>query len=263
MLANRIVNLGGPVFAFRTREVSGRPSAEVARGFVLADGAFGLSALKQAIDGLDGKVPAALQNRLYAALAEQLRRVTPWFLAHIPPDAALAETTALIRAGTEALRRTLAPREDEKTRIAEFAAAGVPEALAADIAVLPRLAAAPDIALLARDSKTELGEVAALYFALGARLGLDRLRALAAKLSPTEHWDRLALRRLLDDLSAAQRGIAAPLLAESGAEPLEKWIEVKAPALARTRAFLAVLEESGELSIAKLMLASSQIQGLV
>jgi glutamate dehydrogenase len=263
MLANRIVNLGGPVFAFRMREMSGRSSAEVARGFVLADGAFGLSALKQAIDALDGKIPAALQNRLYAALAEQLRRVTPWFLAHIAPDAGLAEAIALIRAGTEALRGTLTPREEEKTLIAEFAAAGVPEALATDIVLLPRLAAAPDIALLARDGKAEAGRVAALYFDLGARLGLDRLRTLAAKLSPSEHWDRLALRRLLDDLSAAQRGVAAALLAESGAEPLEKWIEAKGPALARTRALLAALEESGELSIAKLMLASSQIQGLV
>ena len=85
---------------------------------------------------------------------------------------------------------------------------------------------------------------------------------LAGKLSLPEHWDRLALRRLLDDLSAAQRGIAAALLAESGADPLEKWIAAKAPALARTRAFLAALEESGELSIAKLMLSSSQIQNL-
>jgi len=131
-----------------------------------------------------------------------------------------------------------------------------------DIALLPQLTAAPDIALLAHDAGADPGKVAALYFALGARLGLDRLRGLAAKLAPAEHWDRLALRRLLDDLSAAQRGIARTLLAGSGQDALEGWAKSHAPALQRTRAFLAALEESGELSIAKLMLASSQIQGL-
>src|ERR1700760_939154 len=54
-LANRIVNLAGPVFAARMREMSGASGAEVARAFVVAEGAFGLEALKKRIDALDGK----------------------------------------------------------------------------------------------------------------------------------------------------------------------------------------------------------------
>ena len=53
VLINGIVNLAGPVFVLRTREVTGLSSAQVARGFVLGDGAFGLSALKARIDALD------------------------------------------------------------------------------------------------------------------------------------------------------------------------------------------------------------------
>ena len=43
---------------------------------------------------------------------------------------------------------------------------------------------------------------------------------------------------------------------------MEEWSADNAEALARTREFLAAMEASGDLSVAKLMLASSQIQKL-
>jgi glutamate dehydrogenase len=101
---------------------------------------------------------------------------------------------------------------------------------------------------------------------LGARLGLDRLRMLAAKLTLPEHWDRLALRRLLESLSATQRGLARILLKEGAHDApaaVDAWAAAHAASLERTRAFLSAMESSGELSIAKLMLASSQIQTLI
>src|SRR5262249_43537527 len=53
VLANRIVNLGGPLFVHRMKESSGAGDARVARAFIVADGGFGLSALKARIDALD------------------------------------------------------------------------------------------------------------------------------------------------------------------------------------------------------------------
>ena len=126
VLINALVNLTGPVFVQRMRELSGQGAAEVARGFVLADGAFGLSALKTRIDALDGKADAKVQNRLYADIADQFRRVTPWFLAHVPADAPIADTVALHRAGVEALRQSYTPNEADTAHIAELAKAGVP-----------------------------------------------------------------------------------------------------------------------------------------
>ncbi|HEU0161647.1 MAG TPA: NAD-glutamate dehydrogenase [Rhizomicrobium sp.] len=260
VLVNRLVNLAGPAFALRMREISGLTGAGVTRGFVLTDDAFGLSALKARIDALDGKVNAQIQIRLYADIADQFRRVTPWFLAHVPGDAPIAETGALYRAGVEALRQNHAPTPEEQARIAELAQADVPDDLARDMALLGALAAAPDIALLAGQSGRAMTDVTRLYFTLGETLGLDRLRALAGRLLPPDHWDRLALRRLWEDLAAAQRSIAGRLLAEGG--NTADWATAHADALDRTRAFLATLEGSGDLSVAKLMLASSQIQSL-
>jgi len=191
--------------------------------------------------------------------------VTPWFLAHGDSGDKLASVIALHRAGVAALRAGLKANDEDKARITEFGMAKMPEDLATDLGLLPRLAAAPDVTLLAHDAKAAPGAVAALYFALGSKLGLDRLRMLAVKLILPEHWDRLALRRLLDDLSAAQRGIARNLLdggTADGPAAVEQWADAHAAALERTRSFLAALESSGELSISKLMLASSQVQAL-
>jgi glutamate dehydrogenase len=260
VLINTIVNLAGPLFVLRTAEVTGLPGAAIARGFVLSDGAFGLSALKRRIDALDGKVDAKVQTQLYGAIADQFRRATRWFLAHVAQDAKIADASALYRAGVEALRQSHTLTDDDAAKIAVLTASGVPEDIARDVALLPALTSALDVALLAHDVELEPAKVAAIYFAVGDMLGLDRLRALAAKFSPPDHWDRLALRRLLDDLYAAQRRIARKLLA--GNSSAESWAKTHGEALTRMRGFLADLDASGELSVAKLMLASSQIQNL-
>jgi len=258
VLINAIINLAGPVFVLRAREVSGLSSAQVARGFVLSDGAFGLSALKTRIDALDLKVPADVQTHLYSEIVDQFRRATRWFLTHVHGEAPIADTVALYRAGVEALRGGYKFDEDDNKRLSEMTAAGVPEDLARDMVLLPSLIEAPDVALLAHDAGLAPEKVASLYFGLGEILGLDRLRALAAHFSPPEHWDRLALRRLLDDLSTVQRSIAKKLIDNGGT--IEDWAKKQDGALERTREFLKTLEASGELSVAKLMLASSQIQ---
>jgi glutamate dehydrogenase len=257
-------------------EMSGASGAEVARAFTLAEGAFGLEALKRRIDALDGKTEAQVQIRLYTEIAEILRRLGLWFLSHVPPKDDLAASIALYQAGAEALRTghqqfiSAGQKEELEARVARFIAPGVPDDLARDIALLPLLGVAPEIAQLARATSHDIAAVAALYFGVGAELGLDRLRLLAARISASEHWDRLAIRRLVDDLFAAQRALSQNLLAklpgtatpQDAAKALQAWAQSQADALARTKSFLAALETSGDLSIAKLTLANSQIHKL-
>jgi glutamate dehydrogenase len=264
VLVNRIINLAGPVFALRMRELSGQGDADTARAFTIVDGAFGLSALKVRIDTLDAKVAANVQLALYAAIAQHARRLTPWFLTHVETGPTLAETIALHRAGCEALQSSLALDADAQAQETAWRAAGVPEDIAHRLALLPALAAAPDIALLAHKEKQPVPHVAALYFALGKISGADRLRGWSAALTPSQHWDRLALRRLNEDLSATQRALTHRLLATDGnGRPLETWSDKNATALARIHTFAKALEDGGDMSIAKVMLAASQVRSLV
>jgi glutamate dehydrogenase len=259
VLINAIVNLAGPVFVLRTREVTGLTAADVARGFVLSDGAFGLSTLKARIDAMDGKMDAGVQIELYGGIADQFRRATRWFLANEPLDAPIGETVLGYRASLEALRESYSLTKGDATRM-EALSKHVPEDLARDWTLMRHLAQALDVALLARETGRAPGQVASLYAALGSAIGLDRLRSLADKYSPPEHWDRLALRRLMDGLSRSQRAITVRLL--NNGTDVEAWIKAQGAVLERTRNFLQTLEASGDLSVAKLMLASSQIQNL-
>jgi glutamate dehydrogenase len=262
------------VFVARMKEMSGASGAEVARGFVVAEGAFGLEALRKRIDALDGKLPAAEQTGFYTEIAEILRRLGLWFVAHVGARDDLAAAIAHYRAGVEALRGRykdfISPEQAEETaaRIARFKNA--PPELARDIGLLPILGVAPEIALLARTDGHDIYCVAKLYFGVGGLIGLDRLRLLAGRIAPAEHWDRLAIRRLVDDLFAAQRALAQSLLTgmaktagpQDAAKALEDWAGKNADALGRTKSFLAALESSGDLSIAKLTLANSQVHKL-
>jgi len=168
----------------------------------------------------------------------------------------------------------VSPYEAQGTeeRIAELQKSGVPLDIAEDVAVLPLLAGAPEIVLLAELRKLPIDLVAGAYFALGAVIGLDRLRGLSQRIAGGEHWDRLAVRRIVDDLYAGQRGLTADALKSAdqsegdraaGAALAKAWADAHADTLARTKSFLGELERTGDLSIAKLTLANSQIHELV
>ncbi|HEY0302609.1 MAG TPA: hypothetical protein VGC36_14785, partial [Rhizomicrobium sp.] len=279
VLANRLVNLAGPVFVSRMKEMSGASGAQVARAFVVAEGAFGLAALKARIDALDGTIHANVQTGMYTDIAEILRRLGLWFITNVPANADLAATIALYRAGVENLRGTfnslVSPYEAQDTegRIRQLEDAGAPLDVAEDVAVLPLMSSAPEIAALARSRGLSLDLVAGAYFAMGATVGIDRLRGLAARIGAREHWDRLAIRRIADDLFAGQRALTAEALAAldaaksqgtrgEGADAVKAWATSRGETLERAKGFLDALERSGDLSIAKLTLANSQIREL-
>ncbi len=278
-LVNQIVNLAGPLFVARMKEMSGAPDARIARAFAAADGAFGLSALKVRIDSLDLHVKAQVQIGMYADIAEILRRLGLWFITNVPEDVDLAETIALYRAGTESLRGTFASlvssyeARDTEARIHELQAAGVPLDIAEDIGVLPLLGGAPEIALLARARQLNVDLVAGAYFAIGATVGIDRLKGLAQRINASGHWDRLAIRRIVDDFFASQRALTSDALTfldpaqkkgnrSDGAAAVAAWAEAHKDKLSRAKSFIAALEQQGEFSVAKLTLADSQIHEL-
>jgi glutamate dehydrogenase len=279
VLANRIVNLAGPVFVARMKEMTGASGDEVVRVSVVAEGAFGLSALKKEVDDLDGKVDAGIQISMYADIAELLRRLGLWFMANVPANADFASTIALYRDGIEKLKGTfeglVSPFEKQDTldRITELEQAGVPHAVADEIGALPLFGTAPEIAQLAYNKELSVDLVAGAYFTIGAEVGIDRLRGLSKRIIGLEHWDRLAIRRLNDDLFTAQRALTGDALAlldparkngtrVDGAAAAKEWVKRSQDKLARVKDFLAALEAAGDLSIAKLTLANSQIREL-
>ena len=233
--------------------------------------------MKARIDALDLKVDAGVQIRMYADITELLRRLGLWFLSNVPANADLSEIVARHRDGVNSLRGTFSSLVSEfeasgtEARIAELQEAGAPLDVAEDIAVLPLMGAAPEIIALAHARELSIDFVAGAYFAVGAAVGLDRLRGLAGRIGAGEHWDRLRSGALSMTFSQASarwppKRFRKTLAMARKAGPM---VQTQC-ANGRKRAPMKLLAPKafertgthGELSIAKLTLANSQIREL-
>jgi glutamate dehydrogenase len=277
VMGNDMVNRGGPVFVHRLKEASAGDAAALARAYTIALHAFGIDKLGDRINSLDNKVPAAVQNAMHAKLALHLMRQTLWFLRHVPANVAIADAIAPYAQGVDKLRgtfSTLVSRAEGKAiedTIAELRQAGVPDDLADDISVLPAIGATPDIARLSAETKLPLDMVAGAYFAAARTIGVDRLRLAAERMNLPEHWDRLAVRRLIDDLFVHQRALASRALAKGGPgddraagnAAVERWSQAHVEQVERVSALIGDLERSGKFTVARLALAAGQIRDLL
>ncbi|MCP5433005.1 MAG: NAD-glutamate dehydrogenase [Alphaproteobacteria bacterium] len=277
-IANDLVNMGGMTFVNRASETASVSVPTIARGYVAAREAFALAALHREINQLDIQISAEAQTELHLEVRNFLRRQTLWFVRHAPDGLDLGRTIAQYRPGLAELARTIdahvAGTDGERLhrRYAAFIEAGVPDATARAVVNLRPLASACDIVDLAQGQGLGLEPTTQVYFALGAVLGLDRLRAATEGLKGAEHWERLANRRILEELYRLQRGLAGAAIsqglaaggAELGAEGMiAQWAKVHEANLKRTIALVTEMEASGAMSTAKLTLAVTQYRDLL
>ena len=205
-LANAAANRLGPA-ALGRLSADGAPLA-IARAAWLASELFGLDALCDAIDA----APAPAATRLDALLT--LRRlqeaVTRDLLA--TPAGPLADTIATLRPGITALADAAATDAAATPAAARLRDAGLPEALAAQVAAAPGLAAAPAIVRLAAQAGVLPAAAAAAWSAIGESLGIEALRAALAAVPAPGAFGPRAKAALLSDLLQAQTRHAAALL---------------------------------------------------
>jgi glutamate dehydrogenase len=170
-------------------------------------------------------------------------------------------------------------REGERLEAARrhYQEIGTPPDLAADVASLRVLLPALDVVELAERTGQPMAAVSLVFHGLGYRLGFDDLRAAARELVSTEHWDRLAVRRMAEE-SYAQQLVAAEAALSAAAPPPQAplsavvdWavqavddllVRYQAQA-AHARNALEQLEKTGPWSFAKLTIASAQMHELV
>ncbi len=279
VVASQVVNNGGITFVNRLVEDTGAPESMVVKGFIVTEGAYGLRDLRARINALDNRVPADVQTRMHLELVALLRRQVLWFLrydlatAEGENELSLSQTIRHYAEGLKAIRACLdsclSPYVSEhvERKVQAFAREGVDGALARDVALLEPLTAACDIVDVAQLAAVDIGVVTRIYFALGNLLGLDRLRDLAYGLRLSEHWERLAVRRIIDDLYHQQRVLTDAVLLDvtpecEVAQILDHWVDEHRAAVERASALLAEMAVGGALSVAKLSLAGSQVREL-
>jgi glutamate dehydrogenase len=282
VLSNEIVNVAGPTFASRLRASAGGDTAAMVVAFEAAKRIFRLDDFWDRIGALDGQAPWGAQLALYQEVAMVQRRQTFWLARRA------ARGQATVRGLVEAYRRAadalrecgsglLSPFERgvADARCNAFVELGAPRELAREVAALRPLTATSDVADLARSAKWPVIAVARLYHHTGAALGLDRLRAAAGATASRDHFERLAVRRLIEDLLSEQTALTESVIKfaanadcgetdEGARQAVASWTALRSEPVRAARRTLEEIEAAGGgWSFAKLTIANAAVRELV
>jgi glutamate dehydrogenase len=273
-LADDLVNMGGPTFVDRARETVRATTPEIVTAFEIAREVFGFDAHAARIDALDVKAPAATQTALFQEMARALHRATIYLIRRGRARAAIGPVIAHYKPAVEAQRAdiwesiTAQERARAEARAERFIAEGAPEDLARDTAMLAAFTPALDVSDMAERVQWPVPAASRLFRAVSARFGLDRLRGAALAFELPQHWDRLALRRTLEELFEDQRLLAEAVARHAGApggdpaQAVENWIAANAERAAMLGGAMADLEATGAWTFAKTILAAAEVRAL-
>ncbi|SFV35623.1 glutamate dehydrogenase [Devosia crocina] len=265
VLANAVINRGGPAFVCELMAATSASAGDVALAYAAVRDVYGLPALNAAIDALDTRVPGAVQLALYAQVAALLRRETLWFLRNGNIGSGdVAGTVRRFSAGVTTLRQMasdLLPQGEHKAAAARSSGLvthGVDEDLAMRIAELPVIGNASDIVLIAERSGVSVEDAARAFFGVAGQFDLFRILEEGRAIRLADRFDRMALDRALANLMRALRDLTADVLA---AGDIEAWKQQREAGLARTARAVGELT-SGAATVSRLSVAAGLLADL-
>jgi len=273
-VTNSMVNRVGSTFVHRIQEQTGARPPEIVRAYLLTRETFDFVSLWKEIEALDNVVADQTQSDMIIHAGHLIVRGALWFLRNRrAPTSDLAAIISYFAPSVAQLRarlpELLAPEDSKSLSEAteRWMAVGVPGELAMRVASLDALYSALDIVEVANEAKRSVEAVAAVYFALGGRLGLSWLHRQVAALASETHWQMLAKGALLDDLSGLQRSLAAAALKLrpelSATEALiHAWESQNSSALERSHAILADEQAAASADLSMLSVALRELRHL-
>ena len=269
---NSMVNRIGGSFVFRMMERFGVSPEEVVRAYLVTRDSFALREVWEAIEALDGKVPADVQITMLNEGNRLIDRGVAWILSHAPHPIDMGKLKTMLAPAIDLLRnhreRFLAP---DATALFEFRAdeyinAGMPDDLGHKVAGMILLVAAGDIATIAQRIGSTVERVAQFYFRVSHRFGLGWLRAAADNLPDAGPWQRLAIDAVIDDLYVHQGDLTANIIQTSGSmepeEALALWSEQRRSAVTRIERLLGEMRTVGSVDLATLVVAGNHLRSL-
>lgn len=284
-LANRLVNMTGPGFAILRRDGEGVEAGLIAQAFEAAFSAFHIDGLAARINALDGKVPAGAQTMMSVETAANLRMLTASFTSEpeLVRSGSVARVVERYRNAIGEVRELLPSALSGlvlgrvEARAARYRAAGAPDDIAHEVALVRALASARETVEIAGQTGWPIGAALLVQHQVGDQLGFDSLRAAARDLEPRDHWDRLALQRVADDLPRRQSelSIAVIRMAQSrNADPagvdrdaarrhVAEWVAPRQGLADRLMQPMRAFDVQGGWSLAKLVLLGDAVREFV
>ena len=270
MLANSMINRGGPTFITRISEETGAGIPDIATAFALARDSYRLTELNTAIDALDNTIAGAMQLDLYAQVQHLMLRSVAWYLSNRKPEMSLSEEIAHYREAFHKIGPKLetllgdSQRADVSRKKTGFMEVGVPEPLAGVLAGLPAAARFPDIVRVADQTGKKLDAVADTFFSVEEMFRIPDIIEATRQVPVSDTYDRIALNRALGNLCDAERAITIQLLAtgKTGDAAVALWRKEAGEAIDRVDRTLRDMTSTG-LSLAKLTVGAAMLRDLV
>ncbi|WP_428670768.1 NAD-glutamate dehydrogenase, partial [Roseibium sp.] len=253
MLANSMINRGGPTFLTRLIDQTGATPTEIAQGFVAVRNSYDLTELNEEIDALDTKIDGDLQLELYSEVQTLLLERVVWFKRNVSFENGLSAVVERFRSGISALRgrlESVLPEEPAamlNERAAAYMEKGVPEALAKRIAWLLAEHAIPDIVIVSEQTGANLDTAATAYYEVAHHFEIGAMHERTAELDVQDYYDGLALDRARATLFAAHRTLAIEAVRDGG---FAAWLEKHQKEVVRTRQAVTEILDGG-LSVSK------------
>jgi glutamate dehydrogenase len=270
VLANDVINRGGPAFVSTLIDQTGFMPADVVKAAVLTRDGYDLNRIYGEIDALDNVISGAVQNELYQEAARIFAIVTERTLRTKAMQAPLGEAIEQLREALRKLKSALQssiPEDaaaDVRQRADYFIERGVPSALAEEIAALAVLTFVPEIIQIAADTGVTLARTAQSYFGVTQSLRIAKLLAAAERVSATEQYEAMALSRSINDIATARKDITIAALTDKKDErnPVAAWRDSDHSRISRVTDQLTLLTEKGETTLAKITVAAGLLSDL-
>ena len=243
-LANSIVDHAGTTFVSRLAEETGADSAHIARAYAVAVAVFEMRGFWREVQAHDDVVDEETQFKMLLQGRRLVTRAARWLIHNRRPPLDIGAAVSDYAPGAatlcDALPELLRDLDGDAwhARVAEFAGAGVPSALASRVAALDALFFAFDVIEIVRGRELPVRRAADIHFGLDRRLELAWLRDRILELPRADRWQTLARSALRDDLYNTHRTLTAAVLEVSSTSinpnaAIDAWVEASAAAVER------------------------------
>lgn len=266
-LTNRMINRLGVIHPYELAEEEGATLAQVAAAFVAAERLLNMGPLWQRIETepMSEGARLVLFDCAAGAMSDHIADILRVGGGTLVPSKLVADLGPGVKELSHDTGSLLAGegRSASAAMVHRLGAAGAPAPLAAAVAKLFDMDGAIGLASLAREQKLSARGLTSAFSDLGARLGLDWAQQTAARMSPSDPWERLLINGLARDFQQMRLDFLRRRGGKQAAAAVESWAESQAQAIAQFRTVIA--RAQGAMPVAPAMLAqiASQARNLL
>lgn len=264
VLANRVIDILGPVRLNRLRDAFGQDVAAMMRAFEVARLAVDLNGRMAAVAALDNKVPADVQTDMHDMIANGIMKLT----------LALGGKFASVGEGLDTYKEPLLKfiqqigafctahhRTRMERTVRDLVELGVPETLAREAAGVGHVGEGVPLIELAREKTLGIGDVAPVFYGLISATRTDRILSIAeTELETAGRWDRRAMTGLMRQLHDMHLSATRNALADGAQRHVESFMRAREDEFADLRANLLSFGLGKEWSFAKFALVTDAVR---